>query len=192
MNYFVWSPSNKVPNSVAVDVLKGFEKVDRFWRGESLGEDFPKDATFRMRSEFPKNTVLTDSLSNLDSLIVGSERLRDFFVAQDVSHLENYAVEIRDHKNKPVKNKYYIINPISNVDCLDPAASGATMSRIKPTKVQFIKKLVLREDAVDPARKIFRITNFDMIVIVREDLAAAMDKEGFTGVRWVESSKYPR
>jgi len=192
MNYFVWSPSIKTPNAVALDVLKGFDKVDRFWRGESLVGEFPNNATFRMRSEFPENTVLTDSLSNLDSLIIGSQKLKDFCETQDISHIEYHAVSIRDHKNKLVKSPYYIINPISNVECLDAAASGAVMSRINKTKVQFLKKLVLREDAVDNTRKMFRVAHFDMITLVREDLAAAIDQAGFTGIRWVETSKYPR
>jgi hypothetical protein len=192
MNYLVWSPSNKTPNSVALDILKGFDSVDRLWRGESLVGEFPDDAVFRMRSEFPENTVLTDSLSNLDSLIIGSQKLKEFLESQDVSNVEYHAVTIRDHKNKVVKSRYYIINPVSNVECLDAAASGAVMSRTNKTKVKFLNKLVLREDAVDQTRKMFRVAHFDMITLVREDLATAIDKAGFTGIRWVETSKYPR
>lgn len=192
MNYLVWSPSNKVPNAVALDLLTGFEKISRLWRGEPLAGEFPGDAGFKMRADFPENTVLTDSLSNLNSLIVGSQRLREFLEGRKVSHIEYHPVTVRDHKGKVIKSQYYIINPISNVDCLDLPASGAVMSRVKTTKVQFIKKLVLRDQALDVSRQIFRITNFDMITLVREDLAAAMDNAEFTGVRWIEASKYPR
>lgn len=192
VTFQVWSPSNKVANAVALDFLKGFDSVGQLFRGAPLSGTFPPDAAFKMRSEFPENTVLTDSLSNLDSLIIGSLRLKEFFQARDISNVEYHPVTIRDHKNKVIKSQYFIINPTSNVDCLDISASGAVMSRIKTTKVQFIKKLVLREDVVDPSRQIFRITNFDRITLVRTDLAEAIDQAGFTGIRWVEASKYPR
>jgi hypothetical protein len=191
-SYLVWRPSNVIPNAAALDHLTGFDRIGRLWRGESFAGQFPEEATFRMRPDLPQNTVLTDCLSNTDSLIVGSERLKDFLMAQKISDIEYHPVTIRDHKKKVIKGKYFIVNPIHNIDCLDTEASGAEMSQINPEKVQFIKKLVLRNDRLDLSRQLFRITNYNMITLVRDDLATAIGNAGFTGMNFVETSRHPK
>jgi hypothetical protein len=189
--YLIWGPSNKVANAAVLGRLTGFDELGRLWSGEILTGEFPEDASLRMSSDFPKNTVLTDSLSSINSIIIGSTALKQFLEEQKLSHVEYHPVIVRDHKKKAIKTQYYIINPVSNIDCLDLAASRASMSRIDPLEVKSVKRLVLREDAVDASRQMFRISNFDMVTLVRKDLAAAIDKAGFTGIRWIELLDYP-
>jgi hypothetical protein len=55
-----------------------------------------------------------------------------------------------------------------------------------------IKQIVLKPEKVNPQLEIFRIKGLFDQIIIRRDLAAAMDAQGFTGVAWTELAAFHR
>jgi hypothetical protein len=179
------------PHACSLEELEGFEEIFHLWGGEKLEKQFPQNARFTMSGDRPTSTVLTDSLHNTDHLLVVSKRLKEFLQSAGVRQVEFLKVGIRNHKNKTVPDQYYIMNLLEPVDCLDRAASKAKTSPINKDRIASIKKLVLKPSAIESDRRIFRIANFPNAHLVRRDLAEDITKQGFTGIRWLEASKYP-
>ncbi len=139
-----------------------------------------------MSRDFPDNTVLADTLNNVWYLIIGSERLKSFLEQHGVSDVEYHKVAIRDHKGKRA-GEYYIINPINAIDCIDHKASGTVFDKATKTDVEKLKRLVLRDDQLDPDRQVFRIFGYPEGILVREDLARAIGK-AFQGIKFKKIS----
>jgi hypothetical protein len=182
-DYLLWPNTNPTPYACVLGELMGSRDVSSMWKGKSVKENFPADAELVMSHDFPDNTVLADSLMNREYLIVGSERLKKFFEERQVELVEYLKVAIRDHKGK-IAATYYIVNPLNAVECLDLEASGARTSRVLPTHVMAVKKLVLREEAIPPDRQLFRTAGYPQGRIIRRELASAVEKGGFTGIQF--------
>lgn len=184
-DYLLWPNANPVQYACVLGNLTGFKDLYRMWEGQSFESDFPADVEFAMSSDFPDNTVLTDALLNRYHLIIGSERLKEFFKERPVPLVEFLKVAIRDHKGK-IGAHYYLINPLDSITCLNYEASGAVVSNVIKTQVISAKRLVLREEALDPDRQFFRIAGYPQMRLIRRDLAHDILESGFTGITFRE------
>jgi len=191
LDYVIWKASTKIANACVLGDMRGFDAIYHLMSGVSFIESFPPGVEFGMSPDYPDNIVLTDNLINSESLIVGSARLRRFLESRDTSFLEYLPVSIRNHKGRVASKDYFVVNPIVPVDCLDEDASEAEASSIIPGEIEMVQRLVLDPQRVDPAREIFRIARFPEITVVQRKLAEAIDKENFTGIRWLDISEYP-
>jgi hypothetical protein len=178
ITYLLWSDSLVDPYACVLGDLKGPDDLEAIWDGESAKESFPSDAEFAMSPDFPDNTVLTDYLMNKYNLIVASEKLKNFLEALPGDPVESLPVAIRDHKKK-IAARYYIVNPLATVDCLDRKASRAQVNRKRPTRVLGVDRVVLRADALPPQRRFFRTAGYPGGRIVRNDLATELQQAGF-------------
>lgn len=190
-DYVVFQFSTKVKNACVLGEIKGFDDLYDLMSGVSFANSFPTDVEFEMSPDFPDNIVLTDNLDNPDNIIVGSARLKSFLESQGIHHMEYLPVSIRNHKGKIASKDYFIINPTHPVNCLDEAASEPKANLILPGEIRKVNRLVLDQQKIDPSRDIFRIARFPMVTLVHRRLAESIDKERFTGVRWLDISKYP-
>lgn len=186
----IWAPK-KVRNAVSLEALEGFEDEFELSEGVPLAARFPEDALFRMDPELPDNTVLTDNLVNKNMLVVASRRLKELLERFALEKVEYLPVTILDHRGRPTKVEHFIVHPLDPVDALDADASGADFSPIDDTVIDEIEKLVLDEDELDPKRRFFRLQGLWEVTLVHREIAAAIDKAGFTGVRWIELDSYP-
>ncbi|MEQ1850440.1 MAG: DUF1629 domain-containing protein [Chthoniobacteraceae bacterium] len=166
------------------------EKQYQFNDGMSRAENFPSDAAFTMDPEFPDNTLLTDNLINLNMMIVVSSKLREFLEKRAPTHLEYLRVTILNHKGKPASEDYFIIHPIDPVDCLDLPKSQPTYSSMDRTNIKRVKQVALDESKVDRDRLLFRPKSFYRATLIKEEVAAEIDRAGFTGVRWVKPEEF--
>jgi len=187
--YLVWD-TKIVPNACVLDELKGVEERWTLVKGVSQRSRFSSDATFHMNHEFPNNTVLIDSLQNISMLIVGSARLVAFLRTRVSTNLEFLPVAIANHKKKIISRDYSIIHPTDPVDCLDMTKSAPRWSTIDKETINKVKMLVIDEKKVDPTRSLFRPRSFFRVVLVKRELAEAIDAEGFTGIEWLELENY--
>ena len=69
-------------------------------KGKSRADGFPDDARFTMDKRFPKQVALSDSLSNLERMVVVSPRLRAFIEATSPPSVEFLPVSIINHKGR--------------------------------------------------------------------------------------------
>ena len=189
-NYVIWTQKREE----LACVLNTFENVDKlyeFRRGISRIDDFPKNALFTQDMDFPKNTRLIDNLCNVNSLIVASERLKLFLESRKITQIEYLPVSILDHQGNIASSSYYIIHPIHSIDCLDLEMSDPTWSKVTKNSIRSVKKLVLNEDKIPTDREMFRLQKYLLPVLVKRELAQAIDKASFSGIRWVKPENYP-
>lgn len=196
LNYVIWN-KKRVENAVMLKSLEGVEDEWELNEGVPRAATFPADARFQMNLELPYNTILTDNLGNIDMLIVASRRLKEFMEGWHLEKVEYLSVTIIDHKGKPIEEDYFIIHPIDPVPCLDIEKCGARWSSLDKESISYIKRMVIDESLIDTAtqsitvdRTLFRPKHFEDITLVRRDLAEAIDKGGFTGVKWREIDEY--
>ena len=176
-------------------VLQEFSGVDEKYPlhdGVPLATSFPADAAFHLHPDFPDDLLLQDSLLNSDMCIVISQRLMAAVKQLSPPQVEYLPVAVIDHKGRKLREPYFILHPTDPVDCIDREASGAEVDEIlDPESIESVQRMVLDPARIPPERGIFRLKHHWGVVVVRQDLAAALDAGGFSGVRWLELDQYP-
>ena len=76
-------------------------------------------------------------------------------------------------------------------DCLDLNSSSVKWNKWDKDTIERVRRLLLDESRIDPARELFRAKAFWDVIFVSRPLAQAIDDMGFSGVRWIELSDYP-
>jgi len=189
--YLILAHDQNCVDACVLDELKGIECEWELHEGVSQIAKFPKGVTFTMHPDYPYNTVLTDSLRNTDLVFVASLRLKDFLEARALSDVEYLRVTVIDHKCRTASRNFYIIHPINPVDCLDIDKCEVKWSKIDSKDISSLRHLVLDESKLNPQRALFRPKYFCQVILVERNLAESIDREGFTGIRWIELKDYP-
>ena len=180
-NYVIWKHV-RIKNNVVLDKFMGFNADWKITTGVSVIADWPDDARLRMNPERSDDTILTDDLRNLESMIVASGRLAEVLRKEGFDELELLPVTIINHKKKPIKEPYFIIHPLNPIACIDKARSKLEMSPISPGHIAQAYKLALDEKKINKGRQIFRVAGLAGPVFVSRELAAKLDKERFSGL----------
>ena len=170
--------------------LLNVQRVFALKRGEARGEAFPVDATFRMDPDAKRNTLLVDNIPNVEAMLLCSERLKRFIESRQPPAIEFLPVTVQDHKKKPVPATHFVVLPLDPPDCIDFSASVVTWSTMDPTALRSIDKLVLDESKIPADRLIFKPKGYTLATLVRRDLAAEIDAQGFTGIAWKEVADF--
>lgn len=187
-NYFVLKyPANNPKGYCTLDGLKGFDDEWAVSQGVSLADNPPDQLSMSMYVEQPRDTVLPDYVENMDRLMIISPRLKTFFEVQEVSFIEYYPLEIIDHKGKMTSDEYFVAHIIDPVDCINADASKAKWSSLglSTQRIRRVRKLVLDPMKIPAGRKVFFPKFYNNYPIICQDLAEAMEKEGFTNVKTV-------
>lgn len=169
----------------ACDLLEfsGLKRSYRLKRGVSLMDDWPDDVEMEMNEDHPDDLLLVDSLFNIKSLLVVSERIKGYLDSQDIAGSELLPINIKNHKGRYIDDNYFVLNLATHVDCLDAEASHAEVSTMTKN-IKAVNGLVLRQTEALQGLKLFRLSSFGVPTIVHKDLALDMDAQGFTGIKW--------
>lgn len=173
--------------------LQGLRNVPRQFeinRGISRAHGFPADAHFTMNKAYPKQVAVSDSLENMDDMVVVSAALRDFVETQAPRSLEILPVRIINHKGRDVGQPFWILNPLEIVDCIDQAASKVRFGALDPTEIVTYEKLMLDPSAIPADLLLFRPKFLEGAVMVRRDVADAIVAKGFTGLAFIEIDQF--
>src|SRR5690606_16125524 len=153
LDYVFWAA--RTSEEIArLTALTGFDEDFELDEGIAHAHDFPADACFRMHPDWPTSTVLADRLSNISSLVVISERLRDFLVDKIDEHTELLPVTVYDHKGKALRSPYYIVNPVGQLPLLDFDACEV-VDEIGP-RIEEMKQFVTLDQPELEGRALFR------------------------------------
>jgi hypothetical protein len=188
--YAIWE-SKDVPNACSLHKLVEVEKLYELVKGVPRAATFPASAAYRMDPDFPHDTMLIDNLINSDMLVVVSQQVKEFLEKRALKKVEYLPVAIFDHKQKIASRDYFLIHPIDPVDCIDLDKSEVEWGIIDEESIDEVNHLVIDETRIDPEREMFRLKHFCDIVLVRWELAEAIDAQGFTGIRWIDINDYP-
>lgn len=187
--YKVWT-RDVVRGAVSLDALLGLEDDFRLPDGEPLADTFPADVRLTMDPDKPKNLLFVDNLYNRHRILVVSERLAAFLQAREMPEVEFLPVGIVDHRGRLAKPVYRIAHPVRPVDCLDEAASKVRRMAVDRSRIAGLERLVLDPARVDPRRAMFRVAGYTAAVLVRTDIADAIEAAGFTGVGFLALDEY--
>lgn len=189
-NYLVWERAI-IDGACSLDSMKGFEEDWQLTAGVPVGANFPASAQFHFDPEDKTGVALTDSLYNLDRLIVASDRLRGLLEKAAVPQVEYLPVPIYNHKKRLLSEPYCIVHLLAPVDCLVIDACEPRWSRMDKTEIARLKRLVIDESRVEPGRLLFRAKHYSAGILVHRSLAQQIDAAGLTGMRWIELADYP-
>jgi hypothetical protein len=126
--------------------------------------------------------TLPDYLMNSEQWLAISGPLRACLEKAGVPDVEYLPVQVIDPTGLPLSDSYSIAHTLNSPDCLDLKASGATQSRVIPSKAEKIQRIVFKND---PGRPLFRPSKFGKITFVSWALAETLADHGFTGFRFM-------
>ncbi len=155
-------------------------------------QGFPVDAYFRMSADFPKAGALTDALANTGHYFVASARLRAFLASVPGALFQNEILPVRiiNHKGRVEKSEYAIIHQVHHPKCLDMKQCIGTRHAINPSHFQFMDKIVLDEQRIDPRLMLFRPEEYGTELFIHRGLATKLQAEKFTGISFEELANY--
>ena len=172
-------------------VIQNVKDWDKLMNGVSQAGKFPDDARFEMSPDFPKDVKLADVLFNISSLLVVSERFKDFLEEEKVlAHNDVFDVAIVNHKGRVEKAKYFIIAQIDLPWCVNAAKTDGSKSRLDPDEYLIMRKLVLEEETISRDRVLFRPYEYKVRPIFRDDLAKNVEDGGFTGIEFFNVEEF--
>jgi hypothetical protein len=134
-----------------------------------------------MSQEFPKDIELTDNLHGSGFFVV-SQRLRDFMTDYGVANVEYLPVQIINHKKKLASKDYFILNPLSVVDCIDVDASEVEWSVVRTDFIEACERLEIEDSLVPDDVHVFRPKHLEAYVFARAELVEAFKAAGFEGL----------
>jgi len=170
-------------NIAQLSYLANVESDYKLRDGESLKNDFPADAFFPMRKDYPgfkKDTALRDCFI-VSHLLVGNTKVKNYFESNKISNVEILPVKIKNHAEEFITEEYFIINPLA-VDCLDVDKSEPKYNHICPDDIDEVQSIVIDEQRLPADIKIFRIKDFGNNLFVRKAFANELIKQGFSGI----------
>lgn len=159
-------------------------------KGIPLVGKMPSNAAYRMRDDYPDNIALHESLYNLDRQLVVHEKVRAFLEAEGVQHVEYLPVKVLNHKDREEKERYFIINMLPLVDCIDLEKTQCKRNRLDPRKIMDVSNLVVHEARIPPDFQLLRLDLLPAAVLIRRELAQKLKAAGFRGFTTSEISEY--
>jgi hypothetical protein len=190
-NYLIWERAI-LPGACSLSGMTGFPQAWKLKDGESLPDGLPPSARFDMHPDRQDDVALTDSLYNINMVIVGSQRLRQFLEAKALPDVEFLEVPVFNHKGRLVEPPFSIVHPVNPVDCLDAQASEAEFDLIDSDVIDQVARLVIDESRIPADRLLLRPKGYYRVILVHRQLAAELDAVGMQGIRWVELSAWPQ
>lgn len=168
------------------DSIRG--KAYRLNTGAPCKSWFPEGVKFEVDSK--SGPVLADSIPNVVLLKIVSARLKGVLEEQSSGEIEFLPVEVLDHQHVPVDSPYFVANALTVISCMDHEQSDFVMSALDKTQVHHIRRLVLDLTKIPEETNLFRLAEEPDLVLVRGDLAEAINDSGCTGINFTDIRDY--
>jgi hypothetical protein len=187
-NYFIWR-NRYVEGKCVIGAPKQIEKAFQLERGISRAENWPAEVTCEMSQEFPKDIELTDNMHGAGFIVI-SQRLRDFISEYSVTGVEYLPVQILNHKKKLASKDYFILNPLTVIDCIDTEPSEVEWSVVRKDFIESCARLVIRDEAIPADVHVFRPTHLPRRIFVRSKLVKALTEAGLESLYFSPAEQY--
>jgi hypothetical protein len=165
-------------------------KKFRLLKGIPLQDSFPAEAAYRMSDDFPENIALHEVIDNLDRQLIVHERVRAFLEAEGVQHVEYFPVRLINHKERETKERYFVINMLPHVDCIDQSKTRFKWNALDNQSMTSVENLTLLEERIPPDFKLLRPKHLASVMLIHRALAQKMKEAKFRGFELVEISDY--
>ena len=190
MSYFALLPDWDETHVYVDEIPSKLKKKYQLLKGVSRLDDWPDDVVFKFSANRPEGMVLTDWIDNAFSLLVVSNRFKAAVEGCGPVDIEYLPVAIADHRGELVDGEYWILNSLILPPVMDRERSVSKPHGADENRVSKIDKLVLTEDFLASAPPVVRPSEYPRVVLLRDDLAATLQAEGVTGVRFRDSDQF--
>jgi|GEM_PF-1704821 len=166
---FVYVTDEKFPESLRYDITDG------------IPLEIPEKITLDL-----KNTtkIYPDFMGSTEHFPIVSEKLKQLLESlPDSEHLQFFECELTNGKTD---KKYYYLNILHNIECLDREQSECRFDEDNPEIVWRIFKLVMKMDKVAD-RNIFRMQEYKSSIFISSFLEKRLKEENITGYKTGES-----
>jgi hypothetical protein len=168
------------------DYLDEFPDIENPAEGIPAADTFPDGVRFQMARETP-GLLIADLINNAFGYLMVSAKGRAFLE----KHVQGAKIEwlrftLLNHKARVASTECFIANVLGTVDCVNPHKTTGEASQVDPGEYMSITRLVLDPQRIPPSANLFRIASLPSVLIVRDDLRAAMEAEPLTGVTFLE------
>lgn len=168
--------------SEAPDALEA--KRWRISKGLRMDQRYPPDVVLPMDPDH-RGVVVPDLVNNTMALCIASKRLKELLEAESKANLECLPLSIANHKGRIAATDYFIINVLDHVDCIDLTKSDVDRNSPTPGMLSGLHRLFILEDQIPPEARLFRLKPMPAAILIRDDLRAALEAAGITGVKYV-------
>lgn len=189
MNYLIWETSVE-PGVTGLYYLENVDDAFEINEGISRAKGFPDDALFRMNPNHPKDVKLADQLFNYESHMVVHKKIATFLEAFPLKEVELLPVSILNHKGRVASKDYFIVHPLKVQECVNKDKSNIVWNPLDPDDIAAVFSLVVDFKSVDKSYPIFRPRHLLPRIMVREDLARALQKEAFSGIEFIPPEEF--
>ncbi|GHG78600.1 DUF1629 domain-containing protein [Comamonas sp. JC664] len=170
--------------------LQNYDDRFELRKGIPLTGRIPSDAAYRMRDDYPDNIELHESLYNLDRQLVVNEKVKAFLDAEGIQHVEYLPMKVLNHKGREVKERYFIINMLPLVDCIDLEQTQYERNPLAPKKLMEVSNLTVIEEKIPADFQLFRMDQVQSAILIRRSLAEKLKAAGFRGFNIAELSEF--
>jgi hypothetical protein len=170
--------------------LRNYDDDFELHNGISLAKEFPPDAAYRMSDEAPDKTALHDVLDNRDRNFVINEKVKALLEAEGVQHVEYLPVKVLNHKDRAVKERYFVVNMLPLVDCIDMEKTKYKRNILDPEQLMHISNLTVHEEKIPADFKLLRVQFASAVMLMRRDLAEKLKAAGVRGLGIAEVVEY--
>jgi hypothetical protein len=157
--------------------------------GRDVASVMPSEAV-EMFQKAGTGRAIPDFISTVFCLLV-SAPLRSTLEHSGVEGIQYFPAVLKSEKGKVLSEGHSIANVIALCDCVDEETSEFSRSQLQKRNFSTMFKIVLREDAIDPGLKLFRLDRYSEILLVREGLAETIAGR-FTGSAFQTLEEYNR
>lgn len=173
-------------------VIQSPSGIEDSWEldeGVSRKKNWPSDVACKMDPEFEKDIELADNLYGSDLKVV-SAAMRVAIEAKQPSGIEFLPTAIINHKGRVASEDYFVLNPLTVVDCIDIEASEVDWNDADPDTIMLCEQLVLKSGAAKNDVQIFRPKHWPRLILARSSLAEALEESGFSGLQFMDPMEY--
>ncbi|WP_253986155.1 imm11 family protein [Pyxidicoccus xibeiensis] len=153
--------------------------------GVPTGTLFSSGLKFNMAAEV-KGFRIPDVIDNAVGYFMVSERMKSL-LEKARADVEYIRFILLNHKGRVASDQCYIVNVLGTRDWADMSrCEGRTSAVDKHRSFARLKRLVLKDEEVDPSVDLFRVQAMPQLMILRSDFKDYLQKEGITGARFHE------
>ncbi|RYZ43012.1 MAG: hypothetical protein EOO71_05430 [Myxococcaceae bacterium] len=153
--------------------------------GRSVAKNYPVDVHMKMADRYP-GILVPDFIQNLVACTLVSEAARAVLEQHARADIEFLPFTLHNHKGRIARDRCFIANVLGVVDCVDPANTTATPSKMEKGTYLFLNKLGLDMKKVPETARIMRLKQLPSVMIVHEALRAELQAAGMTGLGFIE------
>lgn len=190
LKYFVLKRKYDETNVIIQDIPSNLKKKYQLLKGIARLSDWPEDIILEFSKQRSEGMNLTDYVENSFGWLLISNRFKRVLEEFGAASIEYLPVKIKNHKGRIAGEAYWIGNFLVLTEAVDRNLSMFEADALDENQIFRFDKLVLRDDVLNSNPLIFRLKEQPRMVIARQDLVERFEKEGLTGVKFIETNRF--